>query len=85
MRPHFTLTHILRLGGLKPSMTAYIAGLNMSGQNSTTLNINHCNGSSTLYIRFYWGPTKKTWDLAGGYKDNGTKVRRNLSIQMVWS
>jgi len=27
------------------------------------------------YVRFYWGPTERTWDLAGGYKDDGTKVQ----------
>ncbi|KAF9781773.1 hypothetical protein BJ322DRAFT_1111696 [Thelephora terrestris] len=27
------------------------------------------------YVWFFWGPSKRTWDLAGGYKVNGTKVQ----------
>ena len=78
---HFTSTHTLRLGELKLSTTEYTVDLNMSGRNWTLLT--YRNGSLTPYIRFYWGPTKKTWDLAGGYKTNGTKVRYCLSIPMA--
>ena len=29
----------------------------------------------TSYVRVYWGPTGRTWDLEGGGNDNGRKVR----------
>ncbi|KAF9649752.1 hypothetical protein BDM02DRAFT_1746022 [Thelephora ganbajun] len=36
------------------------------------------------YVRFYWGPTKRTWDLAGGYKDDGTKVQFYDDTGCTW-
>ena len=35
----------------------------------------HRNGSLTLRVSFYWGPTGKTWDLDCGSNHNGNKVR----------
>ena len=40
------------------------------------------NGSLTLCISFYWGPTKKTWDLAGASGDNGAPVTHYPLIPM---
>jgi len=36
------------------------------------------------YVRFFWGPSKKTWDLAGGYKANGTKVQFCSDWGFAW-
>jgi len=63
----------LWLGELKSSTTKYIAGMNTSGRDWVSLDIP--DSSLTLYTRFCWGPTKKTWDLwGGGNRANGSGV-----------
>ena len=52
---------------------AYIVDLNTSGQSWMSLDMSE-SPADGLRIRFYWGPTKKTWDLPGVYKGNGTNV-----------
>jgi len=80
--PHSTSTRTLQLGELKPLTTEYIVDMDMSGRDWTLLT--YRNDSLTLYIRFYWGPTNKTWDLWGaGCKDNGAKARYYLSASVI--
>ena len=57
-------------------MRVYIVDLNTSGGSYQTY-LTHRDGSLTLYTSFYWGPTKKTWDLGWGKSDNGAKVKNH--------
>jgi len=36
------------------------------------------------YVRFYWGPTKKTWDLPGVDKPSGTRVEFHDEAGHSW-
>ena len=47
--------------------------LNMFSQDWMLLGIRK-HLTDDLSFSFFWGPTKRTWDLAGGYKEDGTKV-----------
>jgi len=77
--PHSTSTHTLRLGELEQLTTEYIVDMDMSGRDWTLLA--YQNDLLTLYIRFYWGPTNKTWDLWGsGCKVNGAEARYYLPV-----
>jgi hypothetical protein len=78
---HFTSPLILWLGGLKLLTMAYTVDLNTSGQRWTYST--YMNGSLTPYVSFYWGPTRTTWDLAGGsilVVVDGTKVTYHSSV-----
>lgn len=52
---------------------AYIVDMNTSGRSWTSLGTLG-RFADALSSSFYWGPTKKTWDLSGGKSDNGRKV-----------
>jgi len=36
------------------------------------------------YVRFYWPNKKIAWDLAGGRKDNGSKVQTHSDLVYAW-
>lgn len=65
--------HIPQLGELKSSTTRSTMDLNMFSQDWMLLGIRK-HLTDDLSFSFFWGPTKRTWDLAGGYKEDGTKV-----------
>ena len=73
MTPHSTSIHILWHGESKSSTMIYIVDSNTSGQGRMFLDLPG-SPADDLRISFYWGPTKKTWDLPGIYKGNGTNV-----------
>ena len=38
-------------------------------------------GSLTPYYSFYWGSTDSAWDLSGGFKEDGAKVRSSQVLR----
>ena len=73
--PHSTSIRIRWHGESRSSMMVYTVDLNTSGQSWMSLDMSEPPADG-LRISFYWGPTKKTWDLPGVYKGNGTNVSR---------